>query len=51
MTMPKVLVRFRILHQIEHSILVHPIRNGEMYLRHYTLVWVDVGSTQYETHE
>ena len=51
MTMPEVPAYFGIPYQFEHSISVHPIGNEEMYLRHYSLIWVDVGSTHYEIHE
>ena len=51
MTMPEVPVRFGIPLELERSISVHPVGNGELYLRHYSLVWVEVGLGHYETHE
>ena len=51
MTMPEVPVRFGILLKLERSISVHPVGNGELYLRRYSLVWVEVGLAHYETHE
>ena len=44
-------MHFGIPLELERSISVHPVGNGELYLRHYSLVWVEVGSTHYETHE
>ena len=44
-------LRFGIPTHLEHTSTVHPIGNEEVYIRYYTLVWVDVGLDHYETHE
>ena len=44
-------LRFGIPTHIEHSRMVHPVGNDEVYIRHYTLVWIDVSLAHYETHE
>ena len=51
MTMPEVLVCFGIPLELKRSISVHFVGNGELYLRHYSLVWVEVDLTHYKTHE
>ena len=36
-------IRFGIPHFIKKTMSVHPVGNGNVYIRYYTLVWVDVG--------
>ena len=49
--MVKAPIRFGIPHFIEKMMSVHPLGNGNMYIRYYTLVWVDVGELVSQTHE
>ena len=44
-------VRFGIPLDHEHIITSHPVGNGEVYLRHYSAVSVDVGTTHPQIHE
>ncbi|XP_056159960.1 uncharacterized protein LOC130135278 [Syzygium oleosum] len=44
-------LRFGIPTHIERLRTVHPVGNDEVYIWHYTLVWVDVSLAHYETHE
>ncbi|XP_056169587.1 probable LRR receptor-like serine/threonine-protein kinase At3g47570 [Syzygium oleosum] len=49
--MSEVPVRFGIPLQIERAVTEYPVGNGDKYIRYYTLVWIDVGETHYQTHE
>ena len=48
--MAGVLQRFEIPDRIDRSVTEYPGRNGEAYIRHYTIVWVDEGGPQLKAH-
>ena len=44
-------MHFGIPHHVERTRTIHPVGNGEVYIRYYTQVWVDVGESHYQVYE
>ncbi|XP_056159447.1 uncharacterized protein LOC130135108 [Syzygium oleosum] len=49
--MSEIPVRFGIPLLVERTRTIHPVGNGESYVRYHSIVWVEVEATHYQTHE
>ena len=51
MNRPPIPIRFGIPLEYEHTMVEFPVANNEVYMRHYAMITVDVGTTHPEVHE